>query len=66
MHDGAARGDPRALLLRTPEVVVVEGDLDDPRLRFDVDVLENVEVVIEFQDVRDWGEEGATTVPPDY
>ncbi|MHC4547373.1 MAG: hypothetical protein ACYTEZ_01240 [Planctomycetota bacterium] len=46
--------------------MVVEGDLDDPRLRFDVDVLENVEVVIEFQDVRDWGEEGATTVPPDY
>lgn len=31
------------------------------RLRFDVDVLENLGVVIEFQDVRILGEEGSTT-----
>lgn len=31
------------------------------RLRFDVDVLENLGVVIELQDIREFGEEGSTT-----
>ncbi len=30
------------------------------RLRFDIDVLENLGVVIEFQDIRLWGDEGST------
>jgi len=31
------------------------------RLRFDVDVLEDLGVVIELQDIRVWGDEGSTT-----